>query len=375
MRVLHVQKIAGIGGSERHLLSLLPALSEAGMEVRMCVAASAQARRFTEALGARGIRLSVVRAGPDVNPLLVAALVREIRAFRPDLVHTHLIHADVHGQMAVALADVGRVSSMHSTPSFYRSPPYRTAARVTGRYALMTIAISEHVRRFIEELRLRPPGRVRVVPYGIDASAWPLPDSQRNRARAELALGRDDVAVGIAARLIPGKGHSLLLEAHAAAADHDPRLRLLVAGEGPLRADLERHAERVASGTVTFLGFVPDMRSFMSACDVIAFPTQPVLGEGFGLAALEAMAAGRPVVATSVASLPELVSSGESGFLVDPGAVEELAAKLVALAADAELRRDMGARGHERARTVFSLERMVEGTLAVYRDGLRAGAG
>jgi glycogen(starch) synthase len=210
-----------------------------------------------------------------------------------------------------------------------------------------------------------------VVHYGIDASAWPLDETQRRLARERLGLHPDEVAVGIAARLIAGKGHHLLLEALAAARSENAELRLLVAGGGPLRAQLELEAERLASGAVSFVGFVEDVRSFMNACDVVAFPTQPALGEGFGLAALEAMASRRPVVATDVASLPELVHSGENGFLVNPESPDDLAASLVTLAGDAELRQRLGARGHMRAGTTFSLERMVERTLTVYHDAMR----
>jgi glycosyltransferase involved in cell wall biosynthesis len=370
MKVLHVQKVAGIGGSERHLLSLLPCLAESGAEVRMLVAATGEADRFVEALAARDVQVRAVAAGPRINPVLVGAVAREIRGFRPDVVHTHLVHADIHGQLAMAAGHAARVSSFHSTPAFYRREPFRTGARVAGRRAGAVIAISEHVRRFLLELRIAPAQRVHVVHYGIDASGWPLGEADRDRARERLGLRSNEIAVGIAARLIPGKGHSLLFEALAAARRDAPELRLLVAGDGPLRAQLQGEAGRVAPGAVTFLGFVPDIREFMNACDVIAFPTEPALGEGFGLAALEAMASGRPVVSSSVASLPEVVANGDTGLLFDPRSAEELASGLITLAGRPELREQLGASGRERARTAFSLERMVERTLGVYREAV-----
>ena len=97
-----------------------------------------------------------------------------------------------------------------------------------------------------------------------------------------------------------------------------PHLRLLIAGDGPLRAELERRAG--ALGDVRFLGFVADVGAFMNACDIVAFPTQPELSEGFGLAALEAMAAARPVIATAVGSLPEVVRRRRPGFWSIPPA-------------------------------------------------------
>jgi glycosyltransferase involved in cell wall biosynthesis len=371
LKVLHVQKVKGMGGSEQHLLTLLPALREAGVDARMLVPATGQSGRFTEPLRDRGVPTSIVPAGPDLNPVLVLALLRQIRVFRPDLVHTHLVHADLHGQIATALAGVGRVSSVHGTPSFYRREPYRTAARLAGRFTRVTIAISHHVRSFIQEVRLTRAPRIEVVPYGIDASRWQLSAAEHARARAALDLEPGDIAVGIAARLIPGKGHASLLAAHVLAARRSPRLRLLVAGEGPLRAQLESEAARLGNGTVQFLGYRSNMEAFMSACDILAFPTEPALGEGFGLAALEAMASGRPVVATRVGSLPEVVSARETGLLVAPGAVDELAGALLELAEDERLRGELGTRAAQRARTAFSVEAMVERTLAVYRRALR----
>jgi glycosyltransferase involved in cell wall biosynthesis len=372
LKVLHVQKVRGIGGSENHLLTLLPALRDAEVDARMLVAGAAQWKRFAEPLRALGVPTRVVSAGPDLNPRFVVALLREIRSFRPDVLHTHLVHADLHGQMAAGVAGVRRVSSVHGTPGFYRREPYRSAARFAGRFSRATIAISDHVRAFLEELRLARAHRIQVVPYGIDAAAWAMPEPERARARSALDVAEADIAVGIAARLIPGKGHSVLLEAFGAALRRAPRLRLLIAGDGPLKAPLERDATRFERGTVRLLGYRHDMRAFMNACDVLAFPTEPALGEGFGLAALEAMACGRPVVATRVGSLPEVVADRESGFVVSPGAVDELASALVQLAQDQRLRRDLGARAAQRAQAAFSVETMVARTLDVYDEALRA---
>jgi glycosyltransferase involved in cell wall biosynthesis len=370
VRILHVQKVSGIGGSERHLLLLLRELGEAGVEVRIVVAGAHRAGDFTKRLREFGIAHSVVRAGPDLNPLLTAALVREIRAFRPDLVHTHLIHADLHGQPAARFAGVPTVSSFHGTHEFYEREPYRSIARTIGRVPRRTIAISDHVRRFLEGLRIGRPGTIRTIHYGIDASAWLTTETERTAARAELGLRDRDVALGVASRLVPHKGHSFLLEAHSEASRQVPGLRLLIAGDGPLRRDLEQEASAL-DGTVSFLGFVEDIKRFMCACDVVVFPTQPELCEGFGLAALEAMAAGRPVVATAVPALPEVVGNEKAGILVDPRNAHELATALVNLAQSSALRQEMGAHGHQRAIGDFSLKSMADRTLAVYDEALR----
>jgi glycosyltransferase involved in cell wall biosynthesis len=333
----------------------------------MCVAAAGRAGEFTDCLQEVGVPYAVMPAGRDVSPPLVAALWREIRGFRPDLVHTHLIHADLHGQLAAQLAGVTGVSSVHGTHAFYEREPYRSLARLAGHRAKLTIAISEHVQRFVESVGIPRPGAVRMIHYGIDSSGWLATAGERGAARAELGLARKSVAVGVASRLVPHKGHSLLLEAYGRAARERQELRLLIAGEGPLRPALERQA-RPLGETVRFLGFVREIREFMGACDVLAFPSQPAFGEGFGLAALEGMAAGRPIVATATSSLPEVVASGQGGFLIDPDDSDELATALVRLAEDAELRAKMGRAGRRRACEVFSLEAMVERTIAVYDE-------
>jgi|Tabmets5t2r1_1033131.scaffolds.fasta_scaffold14411_1 glycosyltransferase involved in cell wall biosynthesis len=368
MRVLHVQKAAGVGGSERHLLSLLPGLLERDVDVRMCVAAAGAADRFVRQLRHAGIETVVVPAGPDLNPFLFSALLGEIRRFRPDVVHTHLIHADVHGQPAARLLGVPRVSSVHGALDFYRRSPYRVVATAATALADRVIAISRYLRDLIAQRGLASPDRVRVVHYGVDSEQWAAAGGQRDAARARLGADPGTVCIAIASRVVRGKGHSLLIEALQRALREAPTLRVYVAGDGPLLDEVKRQARRLPEATVRFLGFVPDVAWLFAACDAVVFPTSPELGEGFGLAALEAMAVGRPVIATAVTSLPELVIQGETGLLVDPSDPADLARALAGVAADPKRRADMGRAGQRRAEACFSLDAMVERTLAVYGE-------
>jgi glycosyltransferase involved in cell wall biosynthesis len=239
---------------------------------------------------------------------------------------------------------------------------------MAGRFARRTIAISQHVARYATAVGIAVRDRVRVVPYGIEASQWGMTPAERADARSRYGVEPGDVAVGIAARLIPHKGHAFLFQAAERLAAAVPNLKVLVAGDGPLRDVLRAEASRRAERTVRFLGFVDDMRAFMNACDVLAFLTMPELNEGFGLAALEGMAAGCPVVVTRVGPLPEVVADGEAGVVVDPRSVDDLAHVLGRLAADAPLRERLGEGGRRRARERFSLDAMVDGTLRVYAE-------
>jgi glycosyltransferase involved in cell wall biosynthesis len=371
VRVLHVQKVKGLGGSERHLLELLPALASRGHDVRMLVLTTGEWHRFAEPLAARGVELEATPAGLDLDPRPAFAVGRVIRAFDPDVVHTHLIHADVHGQLAARRARVPGVSTAHNLNPRVRRRLVRRIAQRAGHDASRTIAISEHVRMFVEELAIPRPGTVRVVPYGIELEGRRPDRAARAAARTGYGICDDDVAVTIAARLIEGKGHDVLLDAVAVAAHRVPNLRLFVAGDGPLRAPLETRARALPGGVVRFLGFVEDPRELIGASDLVAFPTLPNLGEGFGLSALEAMAAGVPVVASDAGALPEVVIDGETGLVVRGGAVEPLAEALAQLAGDAPERARLGAAGLARAKERFSLDSMVDGTLAVYEEAVR----
>jgi glycosyltransferase involved in cell wall biosynthesis len=340
----------------------------------MCVLSTGDGPRFVEELAAAGVDVTARAAGGDVNVKLVPELLAEIRAFRPEIVHTHLLHADVVGQLAAQAGRVRGVSSVHAAPDFYRREPYRSVGRTVSRLARRRIAISEHVARFLRDVRLAPPERIRVVHYGIDAGRWARESPTRKVARADFVVDDHDLLIGIAARLIDGKGHATLIEAVGRAIRDDgvPAV-LLVAGSGEEREHLERlAAQHCPPGRVRFLGFVSGIERVLAACDLVAFPTDGH-GEGFGLTALEAMAASRPVVATNFASLPEVVDDGSTGLLVRPGSVDYLRAAIVDLAGDEPGRVAMGEAGFRRACGTFALERMADATAAVY-DEVATGA-
>lgn len=367
-----MQKASGIAGSERHLLALLPALAAAGHDVRAVVLVAGGGGDLADGLRAAGVATATIAAGPHVNPAAAARLASHVRRTRPDVVHTHLVHADLYGQLAARAWSVAGVSSVHGVTGPYRREPGRSAAALAGHLAARTIAISEHVAGVVVARRLAPAGRVRVVPYGLDLARWcpPVP-AEVAAARAAFGCGPGDVVVAVASRLVAGKGHDVLLDAFDRAAAAVSGLRLLVAGDGPLRDRLERRASASpAGGRVRFTGHLDDVRPLLAAADAVAFPTLPELGEGFGLAALEAMALGLPVLATGVGPLPELVVDGRTGAVVPPGDVGATAAALVQLGTDGARRRRLGRAGRARAEARFGLDRMVAGVLEVYEEAL-----
>jgi glycosyltransferase involved in cell wall biosynthesis len=341
----------GIGGSERHLLTLLPALARLGVEpafVGLDDPASSP-EMFYEELARAGVPFLRVPAPRDVDPLLPARLGRALRRLRPGLVHTHLVHADLYG----ALATTGPLVSTKHNDDPFRSGPFRHVERLLARRARRVIAITEALARFCVERVGLPPEKVAVVHYGLDR----LPDPWRE-GPSEVPLPEGARVVLAVSRLVEQKGIDVAVEA----VKRLDNAVLVVLGEGPERARLE-----ALGGPVLLPGRVGDVPALLARADVLVHPAR---WEGFGLALLEAMLAGRPVVATRVSSIPEIVVDGETGLLVPPDDPAALAEALARVLSDRDLAARLGAAGLERARAEFSAERMARRTLAVYEAAL-----
>jgi glycosyltransferase involved in cell wall biosynthesis len=195
-----------------------------------------------------------------------------------------------------------------------------------------------------------PAARVRVIYNGIDLKPFDKP-RDRDETRRELGCPANDPVIVSVGRLVAEKDPVTLLTAFRRAAERDERVRLWIAGDGPLRATLSAQAARMGlAERVTFLGFQTDVPALLSAADILVISSRR---EGLPNVALEAMAARRAVVATAVAGTPELVQDGQTGLLVPPGVPDAMAAALGALIADPVRRRQMGERGRRRVEQCF----------------------
>ncbi len=350
MRVAHVHRIRGIGGSERHLLTLLPALAAHGIEpvfVGLDDPAS-DPEPFYRELEVDRVRLSSPR---DVDPKLVWQLRRVLRRLGPDLVHTHLVHADVYGALGAGRAAL--VSTKHNDDRF-RLGPFRYVERALARRAQRVIVISESLRRFCVRGVGLPPEKVEVVHYGLDALPEPWGDD------GKVPVPADALVLLCVARLAEQKGVDVAVRALPAIRAREPRAVLVVLGEGPERARLEA----LAGEGVYLPGRVGDVAAWYRRAQVLVHPAR---WEGFGLALLEAMLAGKPVVATRVSAAPEIVADGESGLLVRPDDSAELAQAVAGLLADPARATAMGLAGVARAERMFSTAAMAARTVEVYK--------
>ena len=351
MKILHVQRIGGIGGSERHLLTLLTALAERGVDVRFLGLddTSRAPDPFYEALTVPFARIPAPR---DIDPRLAQRVRQETR--NADLVHTHLVHADVYG----ALGARRLVSTKHNDDPF-RAGAFRFVERALTRRASKVIAITEALARFQVERVGLPADKLEVIHYGLDElpAAWgsnPADDVQPD-TRVLLAV----------CRLEPQKGLDTAVRALPEIRARHPRAELVVLGEGAQRSELEQLATSLQV-PVHLLGRVPDVAAWLRRADLLVHPAR---WEGFGLALLEAMLASKPVVATNVSSIPEIVADGETGLLVPPDDAPALAAAVIRALDEPG---SYGEQGRTRAKSEFSVARMTDRTLALYERAARA---
>ncbi len=350
MKVLHVHRIGGIGGSERHLLTLLPALAERGVDVSF-LGLDDTARAPDPFYDALGVPSERVPAPRDLDLGLARRVRRAGRA--ADLVHTHLVHADVYG----ALGARRLVSTKHNDDPF-RAGAFRFVERVLAKKASKVIAITAALARFQVERVGLPAEKVEVIHYGLDdvPAAW--------GSNPPAGVGPGSRVLLAVSRLEPQKGIDVAIRALPEIRRRHPEAVLVVLGEGPQRAELEALAHEL-DVPVLLPGRVPDVTAWLGRADLLVHPAR---WEGFGLALLEAMLASLPVVATNVSSIPEIVADGETGLLVAPDDAPALAAAVSRVLDDSG---DYGTRGRSRALAGFSVERMVDRTLAVYHDALR----
>jgi len=354
-----------VGGLEWMVVHLARAVSEAFRVSVICYDAAGD---LQSRLGAADIPVHVLRRRPGVDvryPFRLARLLREIEA---DILHAHNDTALFYGGLAAFLGRVSLVYTEHD-----RVFPGRAAVRVLN-FALagsarQVVSVSEELRRRLAAFEHIEGDRVRVIPNGVPFTPTVRPV---DRVRRSWDVPEDAAVVGVVAGLKPVKNHALLLEAAADLVPRFPGLVLVFAGDGPLRSELERRARGLGLGDrLRLLGFRSDLSEVYAGFDLVALPSS---SEGMPLTVIEAMAAARPVVASNVGGVPEVVVDGVTGIVVPAGDREALAEALAALLADPERRRAMGAAGRRRYEERFTLERMAEAYAGVYRRILESAA-
>lgn len=295
------------------------------------------------------------------DPAFVVKLARLLRRERPDILHTHGWATLVEGAVAARLTRVkGLVHGEHGTLQVRNHAVQRF---VWGR-ADRVLAVSSTLAQRMAATFGFPLERIRTIRNGVDSVRFD--PARREHARAGMGLCADDVVVGLVGRLEAVKDQARLLEAAAVLAKQGMSFKVVIAGEGSLRAALERQAAQLGlSGRTTFLGMRLDVENVMPALDVFVLCST---SEGLSNTILEAMASGVATVATDVGGARELLDDGVQGVIVPPKDTAALAGAVGALATDRDRRTAMGKAARTRVEERFTLERMVHAYEEVYEE-------
>ena len=357
LQIAHVSGERGFSGGEVQLFLLLEGLRKRGHRSLLIAPPGGAALREADQ---RGIETRAVAMRNDFSIGAQRRIRRILREWRPDLVHCHTGRANWLGGTAARAEGLPALSTRRMDRKVRRGLRTRWLYSAVMR---RTVAISPAVGRRLIEGGV-PAERIRLIWSAVDRAAL-VPSAPRAVLRQRLGADGGSVLLA-AANLVRRKGLDVLLEALAGL----PQARLWIAGDGPERPELER-AARGLGGRVVFLGRRGDVPDLLEACDIFVLPSR---AEGLGVAALEAMARGRPVVASDVGGLAEAVGHEQCGLLVPPGDARALRGALERLLNDPALARRLGEAGATRAAERFDAETQVAAYEALYREILAESA-
>ena len=364
MRVLQVIPTLGMGGAERFVASLVTHLSRWGHAVGVVVQYDATGSSIEKHLASQGIELQFLGKRPGLDARMVPRMARAIGRFRPDVVHSQSSHVLRYAIPAVFLsARCPIVHTLHNLAEHESDSPGKIVQHLAFRAGVAPVAIGQAVAESMRRVyRLEP---CRIIANGIPVAEFAHPQEDREALRAELALPAGAPTFISVGRFMEQKNHTTLLHAFASARIRAAGAHLLLVGDGELRGALEKTAGELGlAGRLHFLGVRTDVPRLLQAADVFVLSSR---WEGNPLSVMEAMAAARPVVATAVGCVPELVSDG-TGRLVAPGDVAALESAMLQLACDLPLARAMGTAAARRALERFDSSRMARAYEQLYRD-------
>ncbi len=360
MKVTHVITDTNFGGGGRYLLYLIPQPAFEGHDVSVACPDGDLAKRLADA----GVRRIPIRTGKNISysHRLTRELLQVFRDERPDVVHTH---SCLSGRIAARMCRIPVVYTKHNQTRIpdakgVTPPPAGPVKRVVNRALseLLSdgiVAVSEGVQKELVESGVKP-SMISTIPNGIDLSPYG-PTAGRDSSRWPL--------IGTVARLHRQKALDVFIDAAKLVLASEPSARFVIGGTGPLEEELKAKIKDLhLEPYVKMPGFVFDVPTFLSGLDVYVLCSDY---EGIGLAILEAMAAGLPVVATAVGGVPEAIADGVNGILVPPRNPRQLAQGIVRMLVDPDMAKAMGKAGRQRAEELFDAKVMAERTLSVYR--------
>jgi glycosyltransferase involved in cell wall biosynthesis len=363
MRILHAIESSLPGGAETMLMSLVERLDRRRYEPIVCLLADGW---LNTELHKRGIETVILPQRQGLDGAWMINFVKLLRQRRIELMHAQEFAMNTCCSIASTITGIPAVTTVQGKIYYPDKRRRRLAYRFVSKRSRM-IAVSEDLKRFLVDRIGIEEQRLTTIYNGIDPHHYRVNNGERAAIRRELGLG-DVPVVGTAGSLYPVKGHVHLVHAMATVVSRVPDAVCVFAGRGELLGPLQATAAQLGiERNVRFLGFRPDVPAVLKALDVFVLPS---LSEGLSLALLEALAAGKPVVATRVGGNPEVVIEGRNGFLVPPQDPDALAERIVRLLVNPALADSFGQSGPTRVDPDFTLETMVRRYEDLYRQCL-----
>lgn len=374
LRILHIQRMAAISGSEKYIKDLADAQKQVGYDVAIAIVCDPanypKLEGFANELKSRGIDVFVFYSKKWFAYSIIRSFTQLCSQWKPDLLHTHLLHADVYAAVIKTffIRSLKIVSTKHGFQESYleqygfavnsrlKKMPFYWLSRLAERKIDQSYTISHAMAAFYHDSKITR-NKIPVIHHGLRQEAIP--------GESVLTTPASPMLIASVGRLTRYKGFRYLLDAIAVLKVKQPAVVLEIAGNGPQREELENYCKQIGlTDNVRFLGFQPQPQKLLEKAALVVIPSTV---EPFGLVFIEAMAYGKPIVAFDVPAGNEIVKDGETGFLIEPFNVEAMADKMEKILVDRKLAEYLGRNARTLLNEKFDFQRVFIESQKLYK--------
>jgi N-acetyl-alpha-D-glucosaminyl L-malate synthase BshA len=365
-RILQLNNTSSIGGAEQVILNLAEFINSDRFTPYVGVFREGE---FVSELRKRNIKFLWLKESTQVYDYkFLKNLIQVIKQNRIDLIHSHTWGMDFYAYWTSKILKIPMITTVHNRYYIFEKWSRRLSYKVFISHIKKIVSVSQDIKNLLTEILKLSPQKIELIYNGIDTHKFGNKEDLED-TRKELKLSRDELILGNVGNLREVKDHYTLILAFKEVFSLFPQSKLLIIGDGELKPDLLNLCSELGlEKKVLFLGHREDVPSLLNLMDVFVLSSRL---EGCSISILEAMASGKPVIATKVGGNPELILEGKTGFLVPSAEPEKLAEKIIILLKDEELRKKMGEEGEKRVKENFSLEMMIKNYEELYSSILR----
>lgn len=376
MKVLFIQKMAGISGSEKYYLNLLPILSKKGVTVHFLIIQHPANRfkniDFINLLNKSGVIVHIIESYFPISIGIIWNIFKLIQKESFDIVQTNLIHADIWGACVKKffIPNLNLISVKHGydekyqqkygfNPEYLKKDLFYLLTKWSANYMNKVVSISKSLQELLVKGGMVSSEKALVIPYGFD-----FDDIKEETKKGELRFGNPQII--IVGRLVPVKQHKLVLNIMPFLKEKFPNIKLVIVGGGSLESELKQLSLKLKiEQYVKWEGFKSNIHDYIRDSDIMVLPSS---AEGFGLVILEAWEHKKPVIAFDVPAPNEIITNNVNGILVKPFDTQSLLDSIIEILSNNEERENMGKKGYKTLKEKYSLSAMSDQTLLLYKE-------